>query len=75
MRSERNYPSIAIAVIVIAFILIAAVVGVERESLARKAALGGDFVDMDKIKVQMQKGNLSNHEAEFQRDVEVELGY
>lgn len=75
MKREKSYPSVAIAVIVAIFIVIAAFAGVERESLARKAALGTNFVDIAKIREQVQKGNLSEREAEFYRTLEVEVGY
>lgn len=75
MRSSKNYPSPAIVAIVVIFIIIATFASVERESLARKAALGGNFVDMVKIKEQVRKGNLSEREADFYRIMEVDVGY
>ena len=75
MRKERSLPSAAIVAVVLVILSLAALASMERITAARRAALGGDFVDMGKIQAQMESGNLSSHEAEFYRTIEVELGY
>lgn len=75
MKSSKSYPSIAIVIIVAIIIAMSIFASVEREQLAKKALLGGNFVDMAKIKEQIQRGNLSQREADFYRVVEVEVGY
>jgi len=75
MRRRANSPSLAIILIVLAMLCLAAFAGVERMIAARRAALGGSFVDVEKIQAQMDRGNLSDREAQFYRTLEVELGY